>query len=256
MDGATGIADYQIQLRESPESILPAIRYTLSNELGVVPTNNIEVQVDRLNFDRGFRVQNNLSELYDIDEQKAHNLIERSLLGIAGVNQRIEQMNALNAMTGFKPNEVAMLNTKLDLIMKTIDPDAQEDRFDRVIKIGGLPGLVDLREGVIDVEALLKLRKHRDCVAMRQWLRSLDTSSDVEISSMFSSLHEKLARATHSRRANVVRWMFTTGVSMLPRYGAALGVASSVSDHFVMEKLIGAPGPVTFLSKNYRSIFN
>lgn len=254
-DGATGVAEYYAQIAEAPESILPSIRYTLSAELGVVPPTNIEVHVDQLSFGRGFRVQSNLTDLFDIDDQRAHQLVERALLGIAGVNQRLEHMRTLNAMTGFQPQESVLLRSKLDLVLKEVDPAAQEDRFDRVVNVGGLPGLVDLRQGSIDVEELLKLRRHKDCVAMRQWLRTLDGSSDVEISQMFGSLHERMARVTHAPAVTVARWMFTTGLGILPHYGTALGVAGSAMDQFIMEKLIGNPGPVTFLSKNYRSIF-
>jgi len=253
--GETAFVDYRRQLKEEPESILPAIRHTAATIIDAKDTQNIQIKVEELNFGRGFRIQSNLSELYKVDEEKAHRVIERALLGIAGLGQRLEIMQKLNAITGFQPDEVVMLRSKLDFVMKSVDPKAQEERLDRVVSLGGLPLLDSLAgSNVIDVEALLKIRKQPGCIKMRQWLRTLDTSTDADISTMFKSVHEKLARATHSKGVIILRFLATNGLSIGP-HGIIAGPASAATDQFIVDKLIGTPGPVTFLSKEYRSIF-
>jgi hypothetical protein len=52
-----------------------------------------------------------------------------------------------------------------------------------------------------------------------------------------------------------VRFLLVTVAGWLPPIGILTGVVASGVDHFIFEKLIGRPGPATFLGRSYPSIF-
>jgi hypothetical protein len=68
-------------------------------------------------------------------------------------------------------------------------------------------------------------------------------------------MRERLARITHTKIAKTIRFAVEGGVGAIPVVGMAAGRALSFSDSFVIEKLIGRPGPVSFLSAQYPSMF-
>jgi hypothetical protein len=125
-----------------------------------------------------------------------------------------------------------------------------------VVEIGGLPSLDGpTGEVAVDVDRLLSIRDHPECREMRQWLRNIDSETDDEIERKFGSVREELASMTHGRVGNGVRMLVTNGLGLVPGVGIALGVGAAAADKLLIDKLIGAPGPVSFLSKQYPSIF-
>jgi hypothetical protein len=125
-----------------------------------------------------------------------------------------------------------------------------------VVEIAGLPGLDDLaEEQEIDVTHLLKLRDSAECRDFRAWLREIDTETDSEIEKRFASMGERASRIIHTRSAKMIRFIIGEVVRLIPGYGLAAGPGYSLADTFIAEKLIGTPGPITFISKRYPSIF-
>jgi hypothetical protein len=53
----------------------------------------------------------------------------------------------------------------------------------------------------------------------------------------------------------VTRFLVTSGAGFIPVAGLAAGPAVTAADSFLLERLIGKPGPAVFLSKRYPSIF-
>jgi hypothetical protein len=63
-----------------------------------------------------------------------------------------------------------------------------------------------------------------------------------------------MARAVHSRAGKVVRFGVTTAVGLIPGGGLA-GTALSAIDSFLVDNLVGEPGPYSFLSESWQSLF-
>jgi hypothetical protein len=188
--------------------------------------------------------------------EQEHKLVARGILAVAGMNQRIHFMESFEAVTGFQAEEVPLFEKKLSFILRHVDPDAQEQRFERIATIGGLPGVDGLPAGTtINVDRLLKLRDDAECRELRRWIRNVDSETDEEINARFESVREQLASAIDSRAGKTVRFLVTSGAGLIPVVGPVVGVALSAGDSFLLEKIIGKPGPATLLSKHYRSIF-
>jgi hypothetical protein len=125
-----------------------------------------------------------------------------------------------------------------------------------VVAVAGLPGLDDLPDGQrIDAGRLLELRDSAECREFRTWLREIDTESNQEIEARFTSMRERIARVTHTRTAKTVRFVIEQGVGNIPVAGMAAGPGIAALDSFILDKLAGKPGPVSFIGKRYPSIF-
>jgi hypothetical protein len=216
----------------------------------------VELRLDDLGNDGDFRVSTNLASRAEIDERDTHKIIERALLGAAGLEQRILIMEATESVPGFKEEELPMLEERYRTAWKQLGGEAQEARFQRVVSIGDLPDLNKRPSGEgINLRKVLKLRDSPDCREMRDWLRKIDSESDAEISKRLFSFREGLRAATHTRSKTVIRFVLTNTVGLLPTFGSAAGPAASAADHLIFEKWIGPPGPATFLGRSYASIF-
>lgn len=250
--GTDGVADAIKEIVTGKPTLWAAIRRE-GTRRGVAIAEPPEIDVIDLGDDE-FRIDTNLPEL--VGAQEAHSLIERAILGMAGINIRIHLMKHLQGVTGFQDDEFPLFEDKVGFLLRSLDPEVQEDRFDRIVRLGGLPELSGLPEGVkIDVRKLLNLRDSDECKEFRKWLREVDSETDDEIQRRFDSLRGRAAEIVEGRTGHAVRFALTTGAGFIPIAGAVLGPAASAADTFLLEKLIGKPGPTVFLSKNYPSMF-
>jgi hypothetical protein len=251
-----GIADTNDELRRRHPVIWDAIRQAVIMESGGDPGQDSDFSVESLGNEGDFRVSTSLVTQHGLTVEKEHKLVERGILAVAGMNQRIHFMESFGAVTGFRDDEVSLFESKLAFIIRQVDPEAQEQRFERIATIAGLPGLDNMPVGTkIDVDRLLKIRDDTECRELRSWIRSIDTETDEEITARFESVRSRLASAVESQGGKAVRFLVTSGAGAIPIVGLAAGPLISAADTFLLEKVIGKPGPTTFLSKNYRSIF-
>jgi hypothetical protein len=213
-----------------------------------------DLRVHQVNEDV-YTTESNISDKFGLDEEETHRVVERGLLGAATLNQRLEEMELYGAVMGFTEDEIPVFEEKLTFLAAQLDPEHQEARFDRVVRLAGLPDLTEQSRGAIDIERLLELRDSTECREFRLWLRTLDQASDEEIAERIGSIREPIARAVHSDAGKAVRFVATTGVGFIPIIGTALGPALGALDHFVLEKLVPEPGPISFLGQSYPSIF-
>jgi len=170
---------------------------------------------------------------------------------MAGLTQRINLMQEFNAVTGFQDDELPLLDARLSFLSRALDPTEDERRFDRVVLLAGLPDLHQLAPG-IDVDKLLKLRASRDWTEFRSWLRQIDTETDSEIEARFTDVRAQAAAAMQSTRGRAVRFVVTLAAGFL---GLIPGLAVSTGDAFLVDRLLGRPGPAVFLGRSYPSIF-
>lgn len=203
-----------------------------------------------------YHCESNIPALLGFDELKAHHVLERALLGVAGMNMRIEEMRRHNALSGFDLDDVPVFDEKLRFLTQLISPEGLESAFCRVVELGGLPGAAlagpTLR---VDVDRLLKARESKECEEFRCWLGTSHRLTDSEIKDYMASFRAKLAGAVHSSFGTTIRWLVSTGVGLMPMYGTAIGAACGLIDAFLLEKVLPYDGPVAFISRKYPSIF-
>ena len=237
-------------------SIRAALELEFRRARGINLPGAVELRLDDLGNDGDFRVSTNLAGRAGIGKEETHKIIERAVLGAAALDQRLVVMQATDSVSGYREDELSVLDGRFQWAWKSLDPEAQEARFQRVITIGGLPDLSDLLPGQqIDIKRVLKLRDTADAQEMRKWLRNIDSESDAEISERLFSFREGLAAATHTRSKRTMRFLLVNVAGWLPPAGTLTGIAASGVDRFIFEKLIGRPGPAAFLGRSYPSIF-
>jgi hypothetical protein len=237
-------------------SLRSALNDALQRSRGINPPGKIRFEVEDLGNDGDFRVATNLSTDLGVSEEESHRIVEQALLAVSSLEQRLELMKAFESLSGFRDAEAQIFASRAAFLAAQLDPDAQEARFDKVTTIAGLPSLDRLNPGErIDVEKLLKLRDTQECRDLRKWLRGIDTETDAEIEAYFASLRSQAAAITHSKAGKAVRFITGNAVGFIPVVGLAAGPAYAACDAFFIEKLIGKPGPASFLGKSYKSIF-
>lgn len=203
-----------------------------------------------------FQVVTDIADRFALDEQETHTVVERALLSLGGLNQRIEYMKEYSAMSGFRDEDLPVFEQKLNFLAQQMSYEAQEDRFRRIISITGLPNLEGLvGKEQIDIQKLLEIRDTKECKEFRAWLWTIDNVSDDEINEHFGSLKEKLSSFAHGKMGKSIKWMVTTGIGAIPVAGAIAGPVASLLDTFLLEKVLPNPGAISFLSKLYPSIF-
>jgi hypothetical protein len=254
VDGNATIAGLEQDLMTNAPVVVESIAQVLARRLATkVSTRDFELRIDRLD-DRDFRAETNIGPQFNLDESDVHEIVERGLLGVGGLNQRIEQMKAFDSLTGFEESELPLFESKLDFLAAQLDPSVQERRLNRVLTIAELP-LPGAQAQDIDVGRLLEIRESDACREMRAWLRSVDGQTDVELHDSFHKVREQLSRMFHGTTGRVARMAFGTGLGFVPVVGAVAGAAYGGLDQFLLENVVPQPGPFSFLSREYPSIF-
>lgn len=83
-------------------------------------------------------------------------------------------------------------------------------------------------------------------------MRSIDTESDAEIAARFNDVRAQVAEVLQSTGGRAVRFL-VTGVAGLAGFLPSATV--SAVDPFLLDRLLGQPGPAAFISRHYPSIF-
>ncbi len=140
--------------------------------------------------------------------------------------------------------------------MRQMDPEGHEGRFKRIVAIAGLPSFEAAPAGTtVDVDRLLKLRDADERREFRAWLRGVDSETDDEISQRFDSVRRRVASAVGSGAGRTIRFLVTTLAGAIPVAGPIVGPALDAGDTFLVDRVIGRPGPAVFLARHYPSIF-
>jgi hypothetical protein len=249
--------DTHKEILRNSSFIWEAIRFAAFSDLNVDIGRTPDFNAEDLGNEGDLRIATNLAAKYGLSIEQEHNLVQKGILAAVGVNQKIRLMEGFDAVTGFQSQELPLFDEKLSSILRQIDPEQQEVHFERVVTIAGLPGIEDLlsADRTIDVKRLLKVRESPECKELRDWIRNVDAQTDAEIESQFESVRSRLASVVESRAGKSVRFLLTTGSAFVPAIGPVVSPLLSAGDEFLLEKVIGKPGPATFLNKSYRSIF-
>jgi hypothetical protein len=256
IDGAGDLATAQMDkdLSEGAPVLADGVALALRDLTGttVDPT---EIRLDVESHGEGVVVvQSNLTDLAVVEDTRVHDVLERGLLSVGGLNIRIELMKRLEGISGCERDELPLFVGKMDSLMAQLDPDSQEERFLRVQTLAELPEPDLSRSPAIDVDALLDARALPEARALRGWLRGVGDLSDAEITESFHAVREALGRAAHSTGGKAVRLAVNTAVGLAPG-GALISAGLGALDSFLLDRVIAEPGPYSFLSHTWPSLF-
>jgi hypothetical protein len=253
--GAVALAQLKGDLANNAPVAKLLVAKSLAAHLNKSAPGEFNMRIRQLG-DADFRVESDIGPRFGMDDRETHGIVERGLLGVGGLNQRIESMQVFSAVTGFAPEEVSVLGGKLSFLMNPLLTEEQQKTFQRVLDIHGLPGLdrVDAHTKV-DAAKLLEIRVSPECKGFRYWLHRVQDASDVEIREAVDGLKSRLSSFVHQRAGTSVRLLVTTGIGFVPVVGNILGPTLGLLDRFLLEKLIPYSGPAAFINRLYPSIF-
>lgn len=240
----------------------PALRLALLGRLRTeFSTSNLEVAIEMAGAaiqveetsTRIFHIKNTLSESFGFPPEKSHLILQAAVTAVANLNQRLGDMQAHSAITGFVDDEASLLFGKLAGILAPLNPKIAEHRFERVIDLADVPDFAPGQK--VDIESLLKVRDSAECREFREWLSTLENASDKDISDMVASVRSKMALAAGSTRGKLVRFAATTGLGLIPVVGPVTGAVAGAIDSFLVDRVLPRSGVVAFLTKTYPSLF-
>jgi hypothetical protein len=254
-NGYTAVHQLQADLETNVPVVKQAVALSLSKHIGrPIMLDDFAFHVHRLD-ETDFQTEHDITRRLSMSDEAAHEAVSQGLLGVGGLALRIEAMQAYNGVSGIQDDELPIFGAKLAFLAKDLDPAAQEGRFNRVLSLSGLPNPDEAEAGTINVERLLEVRDSDACKELRRWLRSTDAESDDDIKEQFSAVREALKRAVHGTAGRAVRFAVTTAVGLTPGVGLIAGPSAAALDSFLLEKVVPQPGPYSFLSRTYPSVF-
>jgi len=247
-----GVEQLRVDLTNNDPAIKTSLAWTLSKKLGTsVTPADFNIRVHRVD-DYVFRAESDIIERFGLAEGDMHKTVERALLAVGGFEQRMAEMQAFSAISGFPSDELPILTEKMRFLAESVLPGLQEERLQRVLKIRGFPepDLTD-RHARVDAERLLEIRDSAEFREFRDWLSSVANVSDSEIRDRIASLQARISGLIHSRPGSDIRFLIMTGIGLIPGLGIPLGIV----DRYLLEEVIPYSGPATFINQMYPSIF-
>jgi hypothetical protein len=253
--GGTALTQLKLDLAANVPQLKASVAAAVAKDLGKsIDPQTFDLSVEQID-EEDFHTQTNLGHVLGVDEISIHKVVERGLLGVAGLNQRLEYMQRYRAVAGFRVDELPLYEDKLRFLMQQVDPEDHMKRFERVVELAGLPDVdPDPRVQDVDLARLLEILGSDEAREFRAWLRGIDDLDDAHVKREVNKLRNLVRGAVHSRAGKTVRFATTAGVGLIPGAQlAALGVGAL--DAFVLDKVVPEPGPTAFLSRLYPTIF-
>jgi hypothetical protein len=240
---------FDAELEHNDRLLKSAVRLVLSNRYGIAHVDDFEVNIFKISEDR-FRVETNLENKIALQREEIHEVFKRALLGIAGLFQRIGEMKAHVAISGFTEDEERLFRSKFESLADAIGANRNERRFMRVISVAGLGSQLS-PDAKIDVDRLLRLRSEPEAIEFRNWLTDVDRIGDTDLKERFSSLNAKLGLAVQTTLGKAIRLLVTNVAGLcLPA-----GVVLSTLDQFLWDKCFKRSGVAAFINELYPSLF-
>lgn len=242
-------------LRRDVESNLPTLHLgalmATSNIVGVkIRPADLTLRFHVEDDDGGYRAETNLLQI-GLDENQAHKVLESALLAVAGTEKKLEQMRVHNSICTFRETEVAMLEEKIQLTSEQYRADPQSRRLARVLRLKEFPSFSQATAtNTLDFSRLLEVREMNECREFRRWLREIDDLTDGQLEERMRSMRSTLAALAQGMVGKAVRF----GINLVP-LAPAVAAAASAADSFVLDRVLGKPGPLAFLDDAVGSIF-
>ena len=213
---------------------------------------SFDLRLERLN-EHDWRAETDLGARARLDTEQSHRAVEHGLLGVGGLNMRVEYMERYEALVGFKADELPLFDEKLSFLARQFVPGAQEERFERVRELVGLPD-VDPDPAVHDVDMgrLLEITEDAEVREFRRWLHGIDSLTDDQVAAEVHRIRDLIGGAVRSRPGKALRLATTAGLGVV---ALPVGLVLSAGDTFLTERLVPEPGATAFLSRLYPSVF-
>jgi hypothetical protein len=230
-----------------------AIRFVLLREKGINEIPDFDIHFRKVADDR-YAAETDLTRQLTLSADDIHQVLKMSLLGIAGVDQRLGEMSAHKALSGFTLDEAPLFGSKLASLAEAVSSRRTEERFQRVVAISGVSDV--LPDSRIDVEKLLEIRNQPEAMEFRGWLSGIDKKSDLEIRELVAAVNSKIGLLAQTTAGKALRLAVTTAVGIVPHIGIPAGIALGALDQFAWDKFARRSGVDAFISEMYPSIFS
>jgi hypothetical protein len=240
-------ADLQMGKVDSIKPLLAKV--LLSKHEIVAQPHDLQIQLHALD-DSDFRVETNLRSV-GLDERAEHSSVESALLAAFGINQRIEEMKAYNAVSGCIDDESPLFMDRLGFLLHDLLPQRREDNFQRIVDLAGVPEFLP-RVDRIDLEALLRVRNSSELIEFRDWLHHSPTLIDQEIAERVTGARARMAEFSSSLSGKLARFIMTTGMGLI---APLPGLITGAIDAFLVDRVLPKSGIWTFVNRLYPSLF-
>jgi hypothetical protein len=238
-----------------PDLLAKSLVIAIRRQIGI-PVNYQDIEVGtQYENEHDFCVTSNIQKLFGFDTAIAHKLIEKACLAVAKRNDRIQQMKNYSALSGFNDIDIPVFADKLAFLASAISPNLDEERFQRIIEITGLPQLNYIEDIRLNAKKLLEIKQSTEALEFRQWLRLTDDLSDVEIINHVHSLSKTIGRLIGGEVGQNIRFLITNGVGFVPVIGQAVSTSLSILDKFLIDKIFPHSGVSAFIDDMYPSLF-
>lgn len=230
-----------------------AVRLLLARNKGLRDIEDFELKFHKVGEDR-YEAETDLPSKLAMSVEDVHDVLKGAVIGVSSVDQRIGEMQVHSAVSGFTAEELPLFRSKLDALVEVTGSQKQEQRFQRLVDVAGLPAIS--ADSQIDIERILEIRNQPEALEFRAWLTDINKLSDREIQQLIDSLNAKLGVKVTTGVGKLFRFLATTAAGLAPDWGLALGVALSALDQFALDKLVRRSGVAAFVHELYPSIFN
>jgi hypothetical protein len=212
----------------------------------------LDLRLERLS-ERDWCAETDLGRLTKLTTKQVHDVVGQGLSAASALNVRLALMREFTALTGFQADDLPLFEEKLEFLVRDLDPGLQNQRFDRVREIVGMPDVSgDPAVHDVDMAKLIEITAGPEVREFRGWLRNSDSLTDKELADLVHPVRDALGKAIRGSAAKAVRLATSTVVGVvLPPAGVGL----SVLDTFLVDKLMPTPGPTAFLGHLSRSVF-
>ena len=182
-------------LQDSGSDLLEQVSSSLANSRGIekataivldkerrirVEPNDFLIKLHKVG-ERVFKVETNLDKIFSLDEAEVHKIVERAVLGIGLLDQRIAEMKIHSALSGFLEDESPLYGDRLEFLARSVDPNRLEADLNRVLQLKNSPSIISESPQKVNIQKLLEVRESQELKIFREWISEIDNVSDSEI---------------------------------------------------------------------------
>lgn len=226
-----------------------AVRHVLQRDKGLAVPDDFNLAFHKVGDDR-YTADTDLMRKANLSLDDVHQVLKVSVLGVSGVDQRLGEMKAHNALSGFTGEELALFRSKLDSLADLVGSHAREGQFQRVFTVAGLQSVT--ADSHINIHRLLEIRNEPEAIEFRGWITDLDKYSEEEIRDRVGSFNTKLGLAAQTTTGKTLRFLITAAVGV---YHPVAGLTLGVLDQFAWDRFACRSGAAAFIHELYPSIF-
>lgn len=189
------------------------------------------------------------------DPNVVADVIRRACLAISKLNSEFGWMKRDNAITALDEDSTSLMESKFEFLWRGHDPAKRIGIFGRVLNAIDLPDFeTAVRERSVNIDRLLKVRETRECREFRAFLNQVEDLDDASLRERTASLRARIGEAAQTTGGKTLRFLATTAIGVAT--GGLGGAAASAFDTFLLDKIFSRSGVVTFIGKQYSTIFS